>query len=133
MPGNSEKQTVTKFAGFAAGVVIGAFFGPMIFRSLNPLAAAAGSLIVGMIGYFVVTLTFRIRTRRRDRALERAAESARRDAGLPDTISIHVTRGRALLGGTVDTAVERRRAEETIATLPGVREVVNQIHSRLAA
>jgi hypothetical protein len=128
---DSDKQTLSRLAGLSVGILLGVILAPLLFRSLNPFAIMGGSLLGAVLGYLVVATILRIRAHRRDAELLRAAEAIRREAGLPETITIKVRGGRADLTGTVETLTQRCQAQEALATLPGLKEISNHIRANV--
>jgi len=125
-----DKRLLAKFAGLGAGIMIGGPMGPIVFgvTGLNvPTSATLGSCIGAVLGYVIVALVLHARQRRIDQELLHAAEAVKAEAHLPSTISIRVEDGRVILDGFVNDDAERRRAKETIETIPGVKAVINRI------
>jgi osmotically-inducible protein OsmY len=126
-----EKSWLVKAAGLVLGIVIGGPLGPIVFTPLGlniPASATAGSFVGAILGYALTSALISMERWRRDRELRRAAEAVRAEAGLSQSITIHVKDGRITLGGEVADLSQRHKAEQVMPTLPGIKGVTNKIH-----
>jgi osmotically-inducible protein OsmY len=130
-----ENKSLVKVAGLVLGIVIGGPLGPIVFTPAGlsvPVAATAGSFFGAIIGYAAASAFVAIEKRRRDRELQEAAEAVKKEAGLPESVTIRVKDARLMLEGEVEDYEQRHKAEQVMSTLPGIKEVTNRIRLRTA-
>jgi osmotically-inducible protein OsmY len=131
-----ESRSLVTFAGLVLGIVIGGPIGPIVFARAGlgiPTAATAGSFLGALLGYAAASAFVAIERRRRDRELQDAANAVKIEAGLPESITIKVKDAHITLEGEVEDYTQRRKAEQVMSTLPGIKGVTNRIRLRQAA
>lgn len=131
-----EKSALVKFAGLALGIMIGGPLGPVVFTPLGlgiPAASTVGAFIGAILGYVATWALVALERRRRDRELENAANAVRREANLPETIRLRVRDAHLTLEGEVEDAVTRRRADQVLSTVPGIKGVTNKMRVKPVA
>jgi F0F1-type ATP synthase assembly protein I len=125
-----DKYSLQKVAGLVAGIPIGVVLGPLVFTPMGvPIAAAApfGCVVGAVVGFSLASLLVYRQKANIDREIERAAIAVRKEAGLPDTIRINIKDAYVVLEGSVTYEAQRSEAERVIATIPGIRGVINRI------
>ena len=124
------RNTIVTGAVVVSGTVAGGVTGPILWGRIYPtvpLAAFVGA-IVGAIGSLLVVSTIlMIRQRKTDRVLHIAVESARREAGLPRSISTRVRSRRLTLDGEVSDPSVPEKADIVFKRIAGIESVENKI------
>jgi osmotically-inducible protein OsmY len=92
-----------------------------------PIAAGIGAATGGACALIAVSIVLMMKRRNIDRELTLAAGGARREAGLPRSISVHVRARRLTVEGEVDDPSVLREADMAFKRLPGIEHVENKI------
>lgn len=126
-----KKNTVLKGGIIAFGVVTGGVLGPVLFgiplHTTVPLAAVLGAIIGGFLGLVAAVTLLQHRERQATLDLQRAAESARREAGLPSSIKLCVHDRVLRIEGEVDDESEVRKAAYVFHAISGIEDVENRL------
>jgi BON domain len=125
-----DKYRLERAAGLVVGIPIGIVLGPLIFTPLGvPIVAATsfGCAAGAVVGYLLASLLVYKQKAAINHEIESAAFAVRMEAGLPDTIRIHVQDARIILDGSVANEAHRLEAERVMSTIPGALGVINRI------
>lgn len=129
----SERHIITKTIGMALGIGFSPLIGPLLFHRFglgDAVATAVGCLLGLLCGYAFASAYLWAREGHLDKEIQQAILSVIAEAGLSRSIKVKVRKASVSLDGEVEDDEQRRRAEQLVRALPGVRGVSNRIRAR---
>jgi osmotically-inducible protein OsmY len=128
-----DSGDLIKGVGLFVGVLLGGILGPGLFfpTGLNdPRTSTLGAFSGAVLGFGLASAVAAARRRRRDQALQLAANSVLRDAGFAMNFVAEIKDARLILVGEADHYSQRQFAERIVSTVPGIASVTNGIRLR---
>jgi len=125
-----QRDSFFYIAVIMLGTAVGGTLGGLLFSSLIPnltKGTITGVVVGAVVGILIASCALYLERRWHDQELRTDAEDSLRDADVPRSIILGVKEGRVILTGEVSDPNERSRAEEALATVPGIAAVENRI------